>query len=393
MRDASRTASLCVDAVTFEPRPVIRRSPAGRPPFRRAEHDIARRRPCAPRRPARDRSAASRSCADALPARVLIATSWRRKRSISCSSSVVPGRLASDGRPRSAAISARVADASASSCRGVPGRLASCCVELLGLRFETWPARDFCSALPAIAISASWASRAVICLVNARQSTSPTCVRRCCSRVARLAVAACLAGLRSARSAAGFPPRRRCRKAAAGSARRVRGGGPAAGFLRFELADAGRLFEDQPPVARRRLQQHVDLALLDDAVGFGGDAGAGEQVADVAQPAGLAVDQILALAAAIDAARDVHVAASRWPAVRSLLSSVSVTSAVPSGPRVGAAVEDDVGHFLAAERLGALRAEDPLDGVDDVGLARAVRARRRSRRRWETRTASGRQSS
>ena len=53
------------------------------------------------------------------------------------------------------------------------------------------------------------------------------------------------------------------------------------------------------------MQQHVDLALLDDAVGVGGHARAGEQVADVAQPAGLAVDEILALAAAVDAAGDV----------------------------------------------------------------------------------------
>ena len=48
------------------------------------------------------------------------------------------------------------------------------------------------------------------------------------------------------------------------------------GLLGLEPADAGRLFEDQPAVAGRRLQQHVDLALLDDAVGLGRDAGAGE---------------------------------------------------------------------------------------------------------------------
>ena len=77
-------------------------------------------------------------------------------------------------------------------------------------------------------------------------------------------------------------------------------------LLGLEAADAGRFFEDQPPLARRRLQQDVDLALLDDAVGFGGHARAGEQIANVAQPAGLAIDQVLALAAAIDAARDVH---------------------------------------------------------------------------------------
>ena len=60
-----------------------------------------------------------------------------------------------------------------------------------------------------------------------------------------------------------------------------------------------------PAVLGRRLQEHVDLALLDDAVGLRAQAGAGEQVADVAEPAGMAVDQVLALAAAVDAAGDV----------------------------------------------------------------------------------------
>ena len=38
----------------------------------------------------------------------------------------------------------------------------------------------------------------------------------------------------------------------------------------------------------------------------------------------------------------------------------------------GAAVEDDIHHRPAAERLGRLVAEDPFDGVDDVGFTAAV---------------------
>ena len=41
-------------------------------------------------------------------------------------------------------------------------------------------------------------------------------------------------------------------------------------------------------------------------------------------------------------------------------------------PAGGRAVENDVGHFLAAEALDALLAEDPLDGIDDVRLSRPV---------------------
>ena len=56
------------------------------------------------------------------------------------------------------------------------------------------------------------------------------------------------------------------------------------------------------------------------------------------------------------------------------LSIVSVTSARPSGGPPGRAGEDDVLHLAAAQRLRALLAEHPADRVDDVGLARAVRA-------------------
>ena len=43
------------------------------------------------------------------------------------------------------------------------------------------------------------------------------------------------------------------------------------------------------------------------------------------------------------------------------------------GPAAARAVEDHVGHLAAAEALDALLAQHPLDGVDDVRLARAVR--------------------
>ena len=62
----------------------------------------------------------------------------------------------------------------------------------------------------------------------------------------------------------------------------------------------------------------------------------------------------------------------------------------PAGAR---AVEDHVGHLLAAQALDALLAQHPLDGVDDVRLARAVRPHHDRDAAAGTRTASGRQSS
>ena len=119
-------------------------------------------------------------------------------------------------------------------------------------------------------------------------------------------------------------------------------------------------------------KQSVDAALLDDAIGIGAGAGAEKQILDVLEPARLAVDQVFAFAVAVDAAARFalrRLAVCRAPVA---LSNVSVTSARPRLRRDRRAVEDDVGHLAAAQALGRLLAEDPLDGVDDVALAAAV---------------------
>ncbi len=76
-------------------------------------------------------------------------------------------------------------------------------------------------------------------------------------------------------------------------------------LLGLETADAGRLLEDHAAVLGRSLQQHIDLTLLDDAVGLRPHTGAREKIANIAQPARLAVDQVFPFSAAVDAAGDV----------------------------------------------------------------------------------------
>src|SRR5262249_43419306 len=78
------------------------------------------------------------------------------------------------------------------------------------------------------------------------------------------------------------------------------------GLLGLEAADAGRLLEDVAALPGGGLQEAIDAALLDDAVGVAAGAGAEEEVLDVLEAAGLLVDQVLALAAAVDAAGDLH---------------------------------------------------------------------------------------
>ena len=73
---------------------------------------------------------------------------------------------------------------------------------------------------------------------------------------------------------------------------------PALGLLLAlaELEDAGRLLDDGPPVLRAGVEDGVDLALADDHVLLAADAGVAEELLDVEQAAGHAVDGVLAVA-------------------------------------------------------------------------------------------------
>jgi hypothetical protein len=72
------------------------------------------------------------------------------------------------------------------------------------------------------------------------------------------------------------------------------------------LADARRLLENHPPLVRRRVQEHLHLALLDHRIGVGAHPGIHEHFADVPQPGRLTADGILAFAAAKQLAGDGH---------------------------------------------------------------------------------------
>ena len=73
-------------------------------------------------------------------------------------------------------------------------------------------------------------------------------------------------------------------------------GGPAA---RLVLGDARGLLDQLPAVGGTRAEDQPDLALLDDRVGLGAEAGVHQELVDVLQAADLAVDQVLALARSI----------------------------------------------------------------------------------------------
>ena len=72
----------------------------------------------------------------------------------------------------------------------------------------------------------------------------------------------------------------------------------------LNFGDAGGLFDDGAAVGRLAAEDLADASLLDDGVGLGPEAGAHEDVLNVAQAAELAVEQIFAFAGAEQAARD-----------------------------------------------------------------------------------------
>ena len=229
-------------------------------------------------------------------------------------------------------------------------------------------------------------------------------------------------------------------------------------FLGLETGDAGGFFEDSAAVERLGAEELADAFLADDGVGFAAEAGAHENVLDVAQATDLAVEKIFAVAGAEEAAGNGEFAGANrgaaelaaadlqddivgicefggvslcrgWDDLRAfgfafddgaglglgdgllgfggvLLAEAGLVPVRGSGLvdddfgftveagsvvdlgidegegdlghsgwlAVAGAGEDDVFHLDATEGFGGLLAEDPGDGVGDVGLAAAVGA-------------------
>ena len=142
------------------------------------------------------------------------------------------------------------------------------------------------------------------------------------------------------------------------------------------LGDAGGLLQVHAQVLGPGVDDLADHALLDDRVAARPQAGAQEQVGDVAAPAAGAVEVVVALAVAADGALD------RNLVERGVLAGDGVVGVVEDQlhrrlrhrlARRGAG-EDHVGQRVAAQAAGGALAHHPAHGVDDVRLAAAVGA-------------------
>ena len=138
-------------------------------------------------------------------------------------------------------------------------------------------------------------------------------------------------------------------------------------------ADARRFLEQLAPVVRTIGEQRVDHLALDDDAGAGAEAGAAQQVGDVAQPARRAIQEVVALARAREPARD-HDFLERHGEDPVVVREVQRDLGDVHRPARRRALEDHLFHLRAAHEARALLAEHPAHGVGDVGLAASVRA-------------------
>src|SRR5690606_2143930 len=137
------------------------------------------------------------------------------------------------------------------------------------------------------------------------------------------------------------------------------------------LEDAGGLLDEPAALLGGGPQHGVELALADDDVHLPADAGVGQQLLDVEQPAGRAVDGVVGATVAEHRPRDGDLAVVDGQRAVAVVDGHGDLGAPQRGASAGAG-EDDVLHLATAQALGALLAHDPGEGVDDVGLARAV---------------------
>ena len=150
-------------------------------------------------------------------------------------------------------------------------------------------------------------------------------------------------------------------------------------FCALELRDAGGFLENHPAIFRFAGKNLRDVALRQNAVARAPDARAHEQLLDVLEPARRAVQKIFAVAVAENPARERDFVVGDLDARRAQIFPAHAAERerhFAHAHRFAAvgAVENHIGHFAAAQRLGRLLAEHPADGIGDVGFAAAVGA-------------------
>ncbi len=143
--------------------------------------------------------------------------------------------------------------------------------------------------------------------------------------------------------------------------------------LALELADARRLLEQKATILGAGLQQAVHLALLHHRVGVDADTGVHEELTDILQPAAVAIEQIFALARAVQLAADGHFRHVGRQATH-VVDEGQGDLGMRGRPSILGPVKNDIHHVAAAQMPRIQLAQHPADRIDDVALATAIGA-------------------
>ena len=145
-------------------------------------------------------------------------------------------------------------------------------------------------------------------------------------------------------------------------------------FLALAVLEHARgLFDEGAALLGLGLEDRGQLALADDDVHLTADAGVRQQLLDVQQPAAVAVDLVLAGAVAEHPPGDGDLGILDRERAVGVVDGEGDLGPAERGTARGPG-EDDVLHLAAAQVLRTLGAHDPAKRVQDVRLARAVRA-------------------
>lgn len=139
-----------------------------------------------------------------------------------------------------------------------------------------------------------------------------------------------------------------------------------------ELRDARRLLEEGAAVLRAAVEDILHTVLADDAHAVVADARVGKELVDILEAAAGAVDEVLALPAAVEPARHRHLAEVHGQ--RAVVVEDQRDLRDVEWPPLRRAREDDVLRARAAQVADVLLAEHPAHGIRDIALATAVRA-------------------
>ena len=150
-----------------------------------------------------------------------------------------------------------------------------------------------------------------------------------------------------------------------------------------EAGDARRLLKDLPAVGALDGQNLVDAPLADDGIAFPAQARVHEQLVDVLQAAGPAVNVVFALSGAVIPAGHRHL---RLLHLEDALGVVQHKGDLGEAQALALfrAVEDHVLHLGSSEGAGGLFPHHPADGVGDIGFAGTVGAHHRRDVRTES---------